>query len=120
MPVTSIGEYVFDHMDSIDKYPEGTQLINIGWDHHCMIEAPVCFPVPQEMTLGDIVKNLLPVAYDQHPDFEKINWDEVKWSRDDESITPDMNDSIKDIGIVHKGVLRFKTPGLNGIQGTGS
>jgi len=120
MPIRSIGKYEFDHMDSIDKYPEGTQLINIGWDHHLMIEAPICFPVPQDMPFGAIIENLMPVSYDQHPDYEKINWDEVEWLRDDEPFTPDMSASIKDNGIVHKGVIRFRTPGLNGIQGSGS
>ncbi len=120
MAVTAIGEYQFDHMDGRDKYAEGIQLINIGWDQHLMIDAPMCFPVPEDMPFQAIIDQLMPLTYDQHPDFEKINWDTVVWLRDDEPFTPDMNASIKDNGIVHKGSIRFKTPGLDGIEGSGS
>ena len=120
MAVNAIGKYEFDHMDSIDKYPEGHQLINIGWDQHNMVDAPMCFLVPQEMPFQAIIDNLMPVIYDQHPDFKNIKWDEVLWLRDSESFIPDMKASVKENGIIHKGSIRFKTPGLNGIAGTGS
>ncbi|MFK8068533.1 MAG: phenol hydroxylase subunit P4 [Gammaproteobacteria bacterium] len=119
MPVKSIGEYSFPAMDSMDKY-HGNQLIYIGWDHHTMVDAPMGFPVPPDMPFGGIIENLIPAAYDQHPDFPLINWDEVIWIMDGENFTPDMNLSIKDNGVIHKGAVRFKTPGLNGIKGSGS
>ena len=120
MPVTAIGKYEFDHADGIDTFPKGIQLINIGWDQHLMIDSPMCFPVPSDMPFKDIIEKLMPVTYDQHPDFEHIKWDEVQWLRDSEPFTPDMDASIKDNGIVHKGSIRFKTPGLNGIKDSGS
>ncbi len=119
MPVKAIGEYSFPARDSLDKYA-GNQIIYIGWDHHTMINAPMGFPVPQDMPFGAIIENLIPAAYDQHPDFENINWDEVIWIKDGETFKPDMDASIKENGIVHKGAVRFVTPGLNGIDGTGS
>lgn len=120
MSVTAIGNYEFDHKDSIDKYPEGMQLINIGWDQHLMVDAPMCFPVPSDMPFKAIIEQLYPAAYDQHPEFEKIVWDEAKWISDGEEFTPDMDASLKDNGIVHKGHVRLRTPGLNGINGSGS
>ncbi len=120
MPVVAIGKYEFDPMDSIDKYPEGIQLINIGWDQHLMIDAPMCFPVPSDMPFQGIIDQLIPVTYDQHPDFEHIDWGKVEWLRDGKPFIPNMSASIKENGIVHKGSIRFKTPGLNGIKGSGS
>lgn len=119
MPVKSIGEYSFPHNDHVDNYG-GNQILYICWDHHTMINAPMGFPVPPDMPFGAIIESLMPAAYDQHPDFEHINWDEVIWIKDGETFIPDMDTSLKGNGLIHKGHVRFKTPGLNGIDGSGS
>ncbi len=119
MAVKAIGEYSFPAMDSVDKYG-GNQLIYIGWDQHTMINSPMAFPVSPDMLFADIIENLMPPAFSQHPDFEHIKWGEVQWLRDNKPFEPNMENSIKENGIVHKGSIRFKTPSLNGIEGTGS
>ena len=120
MPVTAIGKYEFDHKDGIDKYPPGTQLINIAWDRHLMVDAPMCFPVPSEMPFKGIIERLFPAAYDQHPEFERIDWGKAQWLSDGKPIKPDLEASLKDNGVVHKGHIRLRTPGLNGIGGSGA
>ncbi len=119
MPVTAIGEYAFSHNDSVDKF-HGNQIIYIGWDHHTMINAPMAFPAPKGMLFKDIITTFIPAAFDQHPDFKNIKWDEVIWLRDDDVFTPNMEANLEGNGFVHKAVIRFKTPGLNGIAGSGS
>lgn len=119
MTVAAIGQYEFAPRDQESNF-HGNRIIYIGWDHHTMICSPMAFPASPEMRFGDIIDTFIPAAYAKHPDFKNINWDEVIWMRDDEVFTPDMDASIAENQIVHKGAIRFKTPGLNGIQGTGS
>lgn len=120
MPVTAIGKYEFEHKDGVDKYPDGIQLVNIAWDQHLMVDAPMTFPVSSAMPFKAIIEQLFPVAYDQHPEFERINWDAAQWFSDGEPFIPDLEASIRDNGIVHKGHIRLRTPGLNGIKGSGT
>lgn len=119
MAIASLGKYDFPSRDKLENF-HGNQLIYIGWDHHTMICSARAFPASPQMRFGDLLETFIPAAFARHPDFASINWDEVIWIRDDEEFVPDMDGSIADNQIVHKGAIRFKTPGLNGIQGTGS
>ena len=62
----------------------------------------------------------MPAAFNLHTDFEKIDWDAVAWHLNGNSFEPNMDVSLIDQGIDHKSILRFATPGLNGIKGSGS
>ncbi len=117
MAVVSIGEYEFEAKDKVENF-HGNQLTYINWENHLMFCAPLCFPLPPEMPFAAFVGELLPSAYSQHPDFEKIKWDEVKWTLNGEDFTPDMDANLKENGLGHKSLVRFWTPGLDGINGT--
>jgi len=43
----------------------------------------------------------------------------VRWLRDGEPFTPDMERSLAENGVLHKSVVRLQTPGLNGIGDIG-
>ncbi len=117
MSVTSIGSYEFEPLDKLENF-HGNQLTYINWEEHLMFCAPLCFPFPPDMPFGALVNEVLPGAYGQHPDFEKIKWDEVVWKLDGKDFTPNMDASLADNGLGHKSLLRFWTPGLTGIKGT--
>ncbi len=119
MPVKSIGEYPALVRDNVENF-HGNQLVFVGWDHHLMIDSPRAFPLPPDMPFGALVNDVLPAAYAPHPEWEQVNWDEAEWLLDGESFTPNLEASLKDNGIGHKSVVRFNTPGLNGIAGSGS
>lgn len=119
MPVKSIGEYPALVRDNLENF-HGNQLVFVGWDHHLMIDSPRAFPLPPDMPFGALVNEVMPVAYGPHPEWAQVNWDEAQWMLDGGAFTPDMDASLKDNGIGHKSVVRFKTPGLNGIAGSGS
>lgn len=119
MPVISIGDYPAIVKDGVENF-HGNQMVIIGWDHHLMISSPMAFPLPAAMPFGALVGEVMPVAFNQHPEWAQINWDEVIWMLDDGAFTPDFGKSLEDNGIGHKSVVRFKTPGLNGIGGSGS
>jgi len=117
MSVAAVKPYSIPPRDSVDKF-HGNQLLFIGWDQHLMFCAPLAFPFPPAMRFGDVVEQVLPGSYGVHPDFAKIDWQQVQWLKSSQPWTPDFNKTLAENGLKHKDVLRFKTPGLNGIQGT--
>ncbi|MET0012143.1 MAG: phenol hydroxylase subunit P4 [Sedimenticola sp.] len=124
MPATetylkSIGEYPPIIKDKVENF-HGNQLVFVGWDHHLFFDSPRAFPLPPEMPFGALVSEVMPVAYTAHPEWEQVKWDEVQWMLDGEAFTPNMEASLEDNGVGHKSLIRFKTPGLNGIEGSGS
>ncbi|MBE9548789.1 MAG: phenol hydroxylase subunit P4 [Proteobacteria bacterium] len=119
MSVLSIGEYEGTVMDNVERF-HGNQLVYINWEKHLFFCAPHAFPLPPDMPFAAFVGELLPATYSAHPDWEKIDWSSVEWLLDGEAFTPDMDASLKDNGVGHKSCLRFTTPGLTGIGGSGS
>lgn len=117
MAVAAIKTYDFPPADRQENF-HGAQLLYVGWDHHLMFCAPFCFPFPPTMRFGDIVEKVLPGAYSYHPDFAKIDWDKVQWLKSGQPWQPDFSKTLAELGLQHKDVLRFATPGLNGIQGS--
>ncbi|EIJ36692.1 phenol hydroxylase subunit P4 [Thiothrix nivea] len=113
------GEYPIVMMDSVDRF-HGNQLVFIGWDYHTSISTAGAYPLPPDMPFGALTEAVLPSVMGPHPDFPQIQWDKVEWMLDGESFTPDMGKSLKDNGVGHKSLIRFRTPGLEGYQGTGN
>lgn len=119
MPVTAIGEYEFEPLDKQENF-HGNQLTYINWEQHLLFCAPVCLPLPPEMPFSALVGEVLPGIYARHPDYEKVKWDEARWTLDGSDFTPDMDTSLAENGFGHKSLLRFWTPGLDGIEGSHS
>lgn len=120
MAVAAITEnYTGERLDRVENF-RGNQVLYIGWDHHLMICAPVALPVPPEMPFNKVVEELIPGAFSLHPEFEQIDWDSVQWHLNGAPFTPDPEATLAEQGIDHKSILRFATPGLNGIKGSGS
>ena len=120
MTVKSIhGEYPSVFMDSVDRF-HGNQLVYIGWDNHTSICTANAYPLPPDMPFGALTEAVLPSVCGPHPDFPLIEWSEVEWLLDGAAFTPDMGKSLKDNGVGHKSLIRFKTPGLTGYKGTGN
>ena len=120
MTVAAIKDYHFPPADSLDKF-HGAQLIYVGWDQHVLF----CAPLPPTMPFGALVEQVLPGAFGYHPEFKQIDWRQVQWLRSNgtaagEPFTPDFAKSLADNGLGHKDAIRFRTPGLNGIQGSAS
>ncbi|MGB0713663.1 MAG: phenol hydroxylase subunit P4 [Gammaproteobacteria bacterium] len=120
MPVKALrDDYKFPAADAVENF-HGNQLVYLGWDHHLLFCAPVAFPLPPEMPFGAFLEQIVPMAYSAHPDFEKIDWAAVTWKLNGEDFTPDPAASLKDNGIGHKAALRLRTPGLDGLSGSGA
>ncbi|WP_341709797.1 phenol hydroxylase subunit P4 [Limnobacter sp.] len=98
----------------------GNRLLFVNWEHHLMFCAPMALPLPPAMPFGALVNEVLPSLYGSHPDFAKIDWSKVQWQHGREDFTPDLSKSLDENGLTHKSVLRFTTPGLTGLSGSGA
>lgn len=119
MPVQAIRpDYVGEVKDRVELF-HGNQLIYVGWDQHNMICAPFALPLPPAMLFGHLIDKVLPTtSFTAHPDWPKIEWSEVEWLCSDKPFKPDRKKSLADNGLGHKALIRFRTPGLNGIAGS--
>jgi phenol hydroxylase P4 protein len=114
--VASLGPYVFPAKDVRANFPK--PLLYVGWDEHMMFCAPLAVPLDLDTRFGDLHTSLLPALYGEHPDFVRIDWAKVQWLRGGTWFTPDPDRSLAEQGFHHKSVLRFRTPGLEGIRGS--
>ncbi len=117
MSVTSLGAYEFEPRDALARY-HGKQLVYVNWERHRMFSRPFVIAVAPEMPFRTLVEEYIS-SYSYHPDYEHINWSEVIWQNSEEVFTPDFDKSLADNGIGHKDLIRFTTPGLDGLNGTG-
>lgn len=114
-------DYHGDFKDTVDKF-HGKQLVNIYWEKHLLFAWPMCLPLPADMPFGGLIQAVLPSVFGAHPDFPQIDWAKVEWQRTEGdgnvAFIPDPAKSLADNGIGHKTTIRFRTPGLNGVNGT--
>jgi phenol hydroxylase P4 protein len=59
-----------------------------------------------------------PGFFGAHPDFAKIDWTQAVWFKSGKRWQPDASKTLAENGLAHKDVIRFRTPGLNGLQGS--
>jgi len=119
MPVNAYYDnYKGEVKDRVENF-HGNQLVYINWDKHLLFAAPFTLVAPPSMTFGDFLKNVVPGAFNQHPEWEKIDWAGVNWLLDGETFTPQPEKSLIDQGIKHKSFLRLQTPAMTGIAGAG-
>lgn len=120
MPVKAITpDYHGDMKDTVDKF-HGKQLLNICWEQHLMFGWPMCVPLAPETPFAAVIEQVIPTIFSAHPDFAKIDWGQVTWHHSGERFTPDPSKSLVDNGLGHKALISFRTPGLDGIAGTGT
>lgn len=120
MPVAAItDDYTGDRLDRVENFL-GNQVVYIGWDYHLMFCAPVAFSISPDTPFSTLLDETIPGAFSLHPDFSQVDWEKVKWHLNGEVFLPDRNKSLIEQGVDHKSVIRFSTPGLDGIKGSGS
>jgi len=117
MAITTKDGYVSNVRDKVENF-NGNQLVYVGWDDHLLFSAAWAFPVPPDMPFHTFVSEVMTSSFSDHPDYQQINWSTVEWVLDQEPFKPEMDQSLKDNRVGHKSLIRFKTPGLTGINGT--
>jgi phenol hydroxylase P4 protein len=119
MAINTLGTYVDIVADAVENF-HGNQLVYIDWDRHRMFSAAAAFPLPPEMPFGALLQEVIPGIWSGHPDYENLQWDSVEWILDDQPFVPNPDASLAENGIGHKSLLRFITPGLDGVDGSGN
>ncbi len=118
MTVKALAEYAYESRDALEKF-KGKQLLYVNWEKHRMFSRPFVLALPPETLFSVIIDKFITDCYSYHPDFSHIDWGQVVWQNSNTVFTPDRTKSLKDNGIGHKDLIRFTTPGLNGLAGTG-
>jgi phenol hydroxylase P4 protein len=108
------GDYPLRCADSEDRF-HGNRLIYVHWEQHLMFAAPFCLPLPPTLPFGALVRDVLPDLYGEHPEFEQIDWQRTEWTNSGKRFRPDFGKSLEQHGLAHKSLIRFRTPGLDGI-----
>lgn len=114
--VRAIGDYRFAPRESTGRFP--APLLYIGWDQHMVFCAPLAVPLAPDTTFQTLIDAVLPALYSQHPDFKRIDWPRVQWFKSGAMFTPRRDGTLAEHGFGHKSVLRFRTPGLEGVRGS--
>lgn len=109
-------DYKVQARDRVENF-HGNQIVYVAWDRHLMFCAPFAYALPPTMTFAELRDQVMPEAFGLHEEFAKINWEKATWLLDNDSFTPDLNQSLQAQGVGHKSVLRFQTPELTGFQG---
>ena len=75
MATKFIGKYEPESKDRIENF-HGNIVVYVGWDRHRMINSAMAFPLPPAMPFGALLNDVLPSCYKDHPDFEKLDWND--------------------------------------------
>ena len=118
MTVKALADYQFKSSDALENF-KGKQLLYINWEKHRMFSRPFVLALPPETLFAVLLDKYIPEAYNFHPDFPKINWSQAIWQNSNQTFTPDFSKSLAENGIGHKDLIRFTTPGLDGLAGSG-
>jgi phenol hydroxylase P4 protein len=114
----TLAPYEFKSRDALENY-NGKQLLYINWERHRMFSRPFVLALPPETLFAEIIDQHMRGCFSYHPDWHQIDWEHVVWQNGNKPLTPERNKSLQDNGIGHKDLIRFRTPGLDGIAGTG-
>ena len=116
MTVQAITEtYQFTPLDLQQNYGEN-MLLFIGWDHHTLFCSAHAFVVSPKQTLQELIDGQIKAGFEQHPDFENIDWSTVQFSLNRNNLKVDFSKTLDELGFDHKSLLRFVTPGLDGFK----
>lgn len=118
MSVNALGHYQFDSSDALAKY-NGKQLVYVFWEKHRMFSRPFVLALPPQTRFSAIIDRHIEECYRYHPDYARIDWSKAVWRNGNEEFTPDRDKTLAENGIGHKDLIRFTTPGLDGIAGSG-
>lgn len=101
----AIGVYDFPSADRAELFGDD-QLVNVQWDGQLFLNSPTCFRVPKAMKWSELRPQIDAWA-GSDPDYRPEA--ATDWRLDDEPIDPQPDQTIADLGIVHKGLIRFRT-----------
>lgn len=107
MTVKAIGPYDFPARDRQELFGDG-QLVNVLWEGNIFLCSAACFRVPTSMPWSDFKSQMIDPWASGDPDYEPHR--ATQWRRDDEPIDPGPQQTLAELGVPHKGLIRFRVP----------
>lgn len=105
MTVKALGPYDFPAKDRQEVYGDD-QLVHVLWEDNIFLCSAACFRVPKSMTWSDFKSQMIDSWASGDPDYRPDG--ATDWRRDEEAIDPRPDQTIADLAIPHKGLIRFR------------
>lgn len=103
--------------DRIENF-HGQQLLYVLWERHLIICAPIALTVPPDLPFEKLLAEVLPgTVFARHPDWLKLADAPLEWHANGQRLTPQPDQTLADLGLGHKTLLRLRTPTLTGVGG---
>jgi len=107
MAVKAMYDYDYPSRDRQELFGDD-MLVNVQWVNNPLFAAPACFRAPRAMPWADFKAQLIDPWAASDPDYDPAgtkDWQVVGG----QAISPDANPSLADTGVVHKGLIVFRT-----------
>jgi phenol hydroxylase P4 protein len=100
--------YKYDHpsRDRIENFGDD-QLVFVHWIGNPLFCSAAAFRAPRAMPFGAFVSEMVLPWAGSDPDFDPTSIS--GWSLFDESIDPTADQTLEELGVGHKGLLKFRT-----------
>jgi phenol hydroxylase P4 protein len=105
MAVNALGDYDFPSKDRQEVYGDD-MLVNVQWDGNLFFCSAACFRAPKAMKWADFRSQMVDPVFSGDPDYDPTK--AKNWRLDDTPFSPSDDASLDDIGVVHKGLIRFE------------
>lgn len=103
MAIPALGTYDFPSRSRQELYGDD-QLVHVWFADNMWFCAAACFRAPQAMTWGDFWSQLVVPFAEEDPDFDPAA--PRQWFLHGQAITPRDDQTLADLGVVHKDVLK--------------
>lgn len=106
MAVKALYDYDFPSKDRIENFGDD-QLVYVNWDGNPLLCSAAAFRAPQAMPFGAFLSEIVVPWASSDPAFDPASI--TGWRLFDDPIEPTEDASLRDLGIGHKALLKFRT-----------
>ena len=106
MAVKALYEYDFPSKDRQEVFGDD-MLVNVMWSNNMMFASAACFRAPKAMSWADFKSQMIDPWAASDPDYDPSA--PTDWKVDGEPLSPSDSTSLADAGVVHKGLITFRT-----------
>ncbi len=106
MTVKALYEYDFPSKDRPEVFGDDL-LVHVMWTNNMMFASAACFRAPKAMSWADFKSQMIDPWAASDPDYDPAA--PRDWSIDGQSTSPSETASLADLGVVHKGLITFRT-----------
>ncbi|HEX2912096.1 MAG TPA: phenol hydroxylase subunit P4 [Chloroflexia bacterium] len=99
--------YEFAARDRAEVFGDD-MLVHVHWLGNLFFCAAAAFRAPKAMTFGDFKANMLQGLFGADPDYATLTPENTRWLLGDTPIQPRDDQSLADLGLTHKGLLKFE------------